>query len=191
MVEDRAQFQTEAAVCSQQGSAGHFRSHLPIAQDEVGEDREHHLAGGALETPDGDPTQTDTSVMGVTREAPAATTGGLVYELKAKDQEKGEDAFDKRPAVVNQAEVGGFVAKISIVMVRFSRVSLAAVPTCHPSIIRSRKRMRHDGGNALKSQDHHEGLRTLPLNPGECGFSVSGIRKSRHSLRNMPNSRSQ
>ena len=29
--------------------------------------------------------------------------------------------------------------------------------------------MRHDGGNALKSQDHHEGLRTLPLNPVEWG----------------------
>ena len=36
MVEDRAPFQTEAAVCSQQGIAGHFRSHLAIAQDEAG-----------------------------------------------------------------------------------------------------------------------------------------------------------
>jgi hypothetical protein len=50
--------------------------------------------------------------MGVPREAPAAVTGGPVYELKAKGQEKGEDEFDKRPAVVNQVEVGGFVAKI-------------------------------------------------------------------------------
>ena len=30
--------------------------------------------------------------------------------------------------------------------------------------------MRHDGGNTLKSQDNHEWLRTLPLNPMECGF---------------------
>ena len=27
---------------------------------------------------------------------------------------------------------------------------------------------RHDGGNMLPSQDHHEGLRTLPLNRVEC-----------------------
>jgi hypothetical protein len=33
-------------------------------------------------------------------------------ELKAKGQEEGEDAFDKRLPVVNQAEVGGFVVKI-------------------------------------------------------------------------------
>src|SRR5882724_7946969 len=53
-------------------------------------------------------------------------------------------------------------------MVRFSRVSLAAVPMCHPSVIRSRPLMRHHGGNTLKSQDHHEGLRALPRNPMEC-----------------------
>jgi hypothetical protein len=29
--------------------------------------------------------------------------------------------------------------------------------------------MRHDGGNALKSQDNHEGLRALPLKSVECG----------------------
>ena len=30
--------------------------------------------------------------------------------------------------------------------------------------------MRHDGGNTLKSQDHREGLRALPLNAMECVF---------------------
>jgi hypothetical protein len=44
------------------------------------------------------------------------------------------------------------------------------VPRCHPSVLRSRQLMRHDGGNTLKSQDNHEGLRTLPLNPMECDF---------------------
>jgi hypothetical protein len=112
MVKDRAQFQTEAAVCRQQGIAGHFRSHLTIAQDEVGKDREHCSACRALEPPDSDPTQTDTRIMGVPREAPTAATGGFVEELKAQGQEKGEDAFDKRLPVVNQAEVGGFVVKI-------------------------------------------------------------------------------
>src|SRR5215471_9249853 len=59
----------------------------------------------------------------------------------------------------------------STVMVRFSRVGLAAVPICHPQVIRSRQRIRHDGGNAWKSQDHREGLRPLPLKAMECGLS--------------------
>jgi hypothetical protein len=50
--------------------------------------------------------------MGVTREAPAAAPGGLVEELKAQSQEKGEDAFDKRLPIINQAAVGGCGMKI-------------------------------------------------------------------------------
>src|SRR6266850_2868496 len=57
-------------------------------------------------------------------------------------------------------------------MVRFSRVGLAAVPRCHPSVIRPRKLMRHDGSDSLTSQDHGEGLRALPLNWVECGFFI-------------------
>ena len=64
-------------------------------------------------------------------------------------------------------------------MVRFSRVGLAAVPMCHPQVIRSRQRMRHDGGNAGKSQDHREGLRPLPLKSMEVVFSTSSITRSR------------
>ena len=30
--------------------------------------------------------------------------------------------------------------------------------------------MRHNGGNTLKSQDHHEGLRALPLKAMECDY---------------------
>src|SRR5215475_785365 len=56
----------------------------------------------------------------------------------------------------------------STVIVRFSRVGLAAVPMCHPQVIRSRQRIRHDGGNASKSQDTREGLRALPLKAMEC-----------------------
>jgi hypothetical protein len=37
--------------------------------------------------------------MRVARQAPAPATGGLVFELKAKGEEKGEDTFDKRFAV--------------------------------------------------------------------------------------------
>ena len=50
--------------------------------------------------------------MGVARQAPATATGGLVFELKAKSQEKGEHAFDKRLAITQQLHVGGFVLKI-------------------------------------------------------------------------------
>src|SRR5262249_6766739 len=112
MVEDRAQLQTEAAVCSQQGIAGHFRSHLTIAQDEMGEDREHRSACRALATPDGDATQADPDIMRVTGQAPAPATGRLVGELQAKGQHEGEDTLAKRLAVSQQADIGGFVAKI-------------------------------------------------------------------------------
>jgi hypothetical protein len=50
--------------------------------------------------------------MGVTRQAPAAATGGLVGELKAQGEEKGEDAFDKRFAVAKKLSVGRFIVEI-------------------------------------------------------------------------------
>src|SRR2546427_4447683 len=58
-------------------------------------------------------------------------------------------------------------------MVRFSRVCLAAVPMCHPQVIKSRQWMRHDGGNTLQYQDPYEGLRALPLKVMECEFCCS------------------
>ena len=110
--------------------------------------------------------------MGVAGQASAAATGRLVGALKAEGHEEGEDTFEKRLAIAQQLKVGGFIWK-SAVMVRFSRVGLAAVPMCHPTVIRSRKLRRHNEGNALKSQDHHEGLRVSPLKTMECGKSFS------------------
>jgi hypothetical protein len=49
--------------------------------------------------------------MRVTGQA-AATTGRLVFELKAKGQEKGKDTLEKRLAVAKQLKVGGFILKI-------------------------------------------------------------------------------
>jgi hypothetical protein len=112
MIEDCAQFQTEAAVGGQQRIPSHFWSHLMIAQDEMRQDRKHGAARGALETPDGKPTQTDTSVMGVRRQAPAAT-GGLVEELKAKSQEEGKHELDKRLAITQRLKVGGFILEVN------------------------------------------------------------------------------
>jgi len=78
----------------------------------VGEDREHRFTRGALETPDGDPTQADAHVMRVARQAAASATGRLVLELKAKGQEKGEDELDKRLAVVKELNIGRFIVEI-------------------------------------------------------------------------------
>jgi len=50
--------------------------------------------------------------MGVTSQAPTATTGGRVFELKAKGQEKGEHALEKRLAIVKQLNVRRFMLKI-------------------------------------------------------------------------------
>jgi hypothetical protein len=51
--------------------------------------------------------------MGVTRQVPATSTGGLVFELKAKSEEKGEDTFEKRFAVTQQLKIGRFGLKIN------------------------------------------------------------------------------
>jgi hypothetical protein len=70
------------------------------------------FARRALDTPDSDPAQADTDIMGVAGQAPAAATGCLVRELKAEGQEKGEHAFDKRLAVAQELHVGRFIAEI-------------------------------------------------------------------------------
>jgi hypothetical protein len=84
----------------QEGITSHFWAHLTIAQDAVGEDREHGAARGALEPPDGDSTEPDTHIMRVAGQASAATTGRLVGELKAQSQDKGKDELDKRLAIM-------------------------------------------------------------------------------------------
>jgi len=99
-------------VGGQQRITSHFRSHLTIAQGEVREDREHRATRGALDTPNREPTQADTGVMGVPRQAPTATTGGRVCKLKTEGEDEGEDAFDKRLAIAQELKVGGFVMKI-------------------------------------------------------------------------------
>jgi hypothetical protein len=96
----------------QQGVAGHLWSHLAIAEDAVGQHREHHFARRALYPPDGHPTQTDTDIMRMPRQAPASMTGRLVCELKAQGEEKGDHQCDKRLAVVKQLNVGRFIVEI-------------------------------------------------------------------------------
>src|SRR5262249_6365987 len=62
----------------------------------------NRFARCTLDTPNSEPTQADTGVMGVTRQAPTATTSRLVCQLKTQGQEKGEDAFDKGLAITKQ-----------------------------------------------------------------------------------------
>jgi hypothetical protein len=50
--------------------------------------------------------------MRVASQAPAAATGRLMLELKAKSEEKGEDELDKRLAVVKELNVGRFIVEI-------------------------------------------------------------------------------
>ena len=99
-------------LLGQHGFAGYVRSHLAIAQDEVGEDCKHGSAPGALDTPDRDPTQTTTNIMRVAGQTPSPPTGCLVFELEAKGPNEGDHTFEKRFAVFNQVKVGRLVSKI-------------------------------------------------------------------------------
>jgi len=76
------------------------------------QDGEYRSTRGTLKTPDGEAAPADPGIMGVARQAPIATTGRLVCQLKAKGQEKGEHAFDKRFAIAQELKIGGFVVKI-------------------------------------------------------------------------------
>src|SRR5262249_58542916 len=89
-----------------------LRRHLAITQDEVRQDGEHRTTRGALEPPDSDSAQTGAHIMRMAREASTATTGRFVFQLKAKGEEKGEDAFDKRFAITQELIIGRFVLKV-------------------------------------------------------------------------------
>lgn len=75
MADHCAPLQAEATMGDHQGIASHLGSHLAIAQDEMWQHGEHGFAPHTLETPDADPTQADTDIMGVTWQTPAAATG--------------------------------------------------------------------------------------------------------------------
>jgi hypothetical protein len=91
---------------------GHVGAHTAIAQDEMGEHREHHFASGALHPPDGEPTQPHTGIVRVARQAATRTAAGLVEELKTRREEEGEDKLDKRLGVVKEPVVSRFVVEI-------------------------------------------------------------------------------
>src|SRR6266700_1419565 len=96
----------------QQGITSYLWAHLTVAQDEMREDRKHRFTRGTLHAPNSEPTQADSNIMGVARQAPAATTAGLVCELKTEGEEKSEDEFDKCLAIVHQLKVSGVIVEI-------------------------------------------------------------------------------
>src|SRR5262249_19166449 len=95
-----------------QGVAGHLWSHLAIAQDEVGEDGKHRATPGALDPPDGDPTEPDTEVVRIASHTPTSLHRRRMCELKAEGAEESAHSFHKRLAVAQQLNVGRFVSKI-------------------------------------------------------------------------------
>src|SRR5215813_12255741 len=76
------------------------------------QDCEHRTTRGALETPDGEPTQPDPDVMRVARQASATATGGFVFQLKAEGQDEGQHTFAKCFPIAKQLEVRRFAPEI-------------------------------------------------------------------------------
>ena len=105
MVDDRTPLYAEPTVYSQQGIASHLQAGLVLAQDEVRQHGEHRATHRALETPDGEPTQTDPDVMRVARQAAATATGGFVCQLKAEGQDEGKHTFEQCFPIAKQLEV--------------------------------------------------------------------------------------
>jgi hypothetical protein len=100
----------------------HPRVHVPAFPDsylsgvtvslKAGLSTYNRFAPRALEPPDGEPTQADTGIVRVARQAPTLAAAGLVEELKAKGGEEGEDEFDKRFGVAQKRKVGRLIVEI-------------------------------------------------------------------------------
>src|SRR6266436_8864246 len=171
MAEDRAQLQAETTIGRQQGIAGHVRPHRAVAQDKVRQDGEDRFAGGALDAPDSEPAEANPRVMGVARQAPTLTAAGLVEELKAEGEEKGEDELDKRLGVVKELVVSRFIVEINgdraVLTGRFGGLAHVSSPCRWLSVQR-----RHGEGNPWQEQAYGERIGASPLNPLECGQSL-------------------
>jgi hypothetical protein len=62
--------------------------------------------------PDDETAQADTDAMRVERQAPASTTGRLVFELKADGQDEGQHPFEKHLAIAKRVIVGHVIEGI-------------------------------------------------------------------------------
>jgi len=78
----------------------------------AGQSTYNRFARRALDPPDGETTRPDTGIVGVAGEAPALAAAGLVEELKAESEEKGEHALDKRFGITKELKVRRLILKI-------------------------------------------------------------------------------
>jgi hypothetical protein len=85
--------------------------------------------------------------MRMAGQASTATTGGFVFQLKAKGQHEGEDTFEERLPIAQKLEIGRFALEIDGDGTIFAGL-VSSVAHGHPSGIRSRKLRRHHGGIA-------------------------------------------
>jgi hypothetical protein len=118
----------------------------------VWEDGEYRFTRRTLHTPDGDPTETDTGIMGVTREAPASITDGLVLQLETEGQKESEDTLEKRLPIAQQLKVRCFISKIDGNGAVFSCL-FGGFPPVSPPVLRSCEFTRNNGEKFLKYQE--------------------------------------
>jgi hypothetical protein len=112
MADGRTPLQTEATVGGHQGLPRHIGTHATITQHKMRQDREDRLAARALHAPDGEAAKPEPSVVGMAAEAAIIVTGRFMGELKTQGKDEGEDSLDKRLAIADQLEVGGWVLEI-------------------------------------------------------------------------------
>jgi hypothetical protein len=101
--------------------------------------------------------------MRVAGQAPAAMTGCLVCELKAKGQGKGEHACDKCLPVAKELKVGRFIVEIDGDSPVFTGLA-GSGSHGHPQVRWSRQLVTQDAGNASSLQEDRDDVVALPLN---------------------------
>src|SRR5262245_60971832 len=153
MADGRTPLQTEATVGGHQGLPRHIGTHAAITQHKMRQDREDRFAARALHAPDGETAETEPSVVGMAGEAATIVTGRFMVELKAQGKDEGEDKLDKRLAIADHLEVGGWVLEIdgdgAVLACRFGGLCHVSFPSRQWWV-----RMRHGGGNMLKWQTY-------------------------------------
>src|SRR5215510_14729939 len=83
-----------------------------LIYNEVRQDGEHRMTGGALDPPDGEATEANPYIMGVACKTPAVATGRLVRELKADRKDEGEDELDKRFGIAQEGKGGSLIGEV-------------------------------------------------------------------------------
>ena len=92
--------------------AGRVRGHRAIAQHEVRQDGKDRAARRTLETPERHPRHTDTAIMRVARQTPAAAPGGRVLQRKAEREEERQAPFAQGLTRVKPRKIGRFIREI-------------------------------------------------------------------------------